>query len=240
MNVTILLCVFGLVITAVILNIVRSKNSKAQRKHRKEMSSYQIALDEVKLGAVDAALWAKSYAHSDSEDASQRSYVRQRAQALDEDKQLRLRKLGIFGWLTVVSFYSLLWAMQLGELITIYEAKGFNTLLPNEQSTFILAFILISVRVLVFLYIHKIISGYSFGNWPVSTKRRPKSFVAIWVGLSSTFLVNALGNLGHYMYISNSPSSKESLGFVMINIATFLMWCILGLVIAYFYKLKVR
>ena len=34
--------------------------------------------------------------------------------------------------------------------------------------------------------------------------------------------------------------AEESLGFVLINLMTFLLWCMAGLVLAFFYKMKVK
>jgi len=232
----------------------------------KSLSAYEIALIEIETGDKDSALWAEAYANTESDDLAKRYYVRKRAEAIDKEsedwslrdnegtdeqttevplpnessKDKQLGKLGIFGWLVVIAFYIALWTMQLGELITLQNAKFYPALLPEEQSAFIWAWILVSLRVFVFLFIHKIISGHSFGKWPVDKKQRPRAFLGIWVGLFSTYLVSSAQNLGLYLYDVNSWMAQESLGFVLINLMTFLLWCMPGLVLAFFYKMSVK
>jgi len=232
----------------------------------KYLSAYEIALIEIETGDKDSALWAEAYANTESDDLAKRYYIRKRAEAIDKEsedwrlsdnegtdeqtteaplpnessKDKQLGKLGIFGWLVVITFYIALWTMQLGELTTLQKAKFYPALLPEEQSAFIWAWILVSLRVFVFLFIHKIISGHSFGKWPVDKKQRPRAFLGIWVGLFSTFLVNSAQNLGLFLYNVNGWMAEESLEFVLINLLTFLLWCIPGLVLAFFYKVKVK
>lgn len=55
-----------------------------------------------------------------------------------------------------------------------------------------------------------------------------------------TFLVSSAQNLGLYLYDVNSWMAQESLGFVLINLMTFLLWCMPGLVLAFFYKMSVK
>jgi len=240
-----------------------SKDNNADSE--KSLSAYEIALIEIETGDKDFALWAEAYANTESDDLAKRYYVRKRAEAIDKEsedwwlsdnegtdeqttevplpnessKDKQLGKLGILGWFVVIAFYIALWTMQLGELTTLQKAKFYPALLPEEQSAFIWAWILVSLRVFVFLFIHKIISGHSFGKWPVDKKQRPRAFLGIWVGLFSTFLVNSAQNLGLFLYDVNGWMAEESLGFVLINLTTFLLWCIPGLVLASFYKVKV-
>ena len=52
-------------------------------------SSYEIALQEVESGQMVSAVWAKAYAHTETEDAAQRYYVRERAKILDKENGVR-------------------------------------------------------------------------------------------------------------------------------------------------------
>jgi len=232
----------------------------------KSLSAYEIALIEIETGDKDSALWAEAYANTESDDLAKRYYVRKRAEAIDKEsedwwlsdnedtdeqttevplpneisKDKQLGKLGLFGWLVVIAFYIMQWAMQLGVLSALQNVKLYPALLPDEQSAFIWAWILVSLRVFVFLFIHKMISGHSFGKWPVDKKLRPRAFLGIWVGLFSTYLVNAAQNLGLFLYEINGSMAEESLGFVLINLMSFLLWCMVGLVLAFFYKMRVK
>ena len=240
MDLNVLLGIFGLVVVAVILMHIRDANQKRRNENAVTESSYLTALNEIESGLVDDSIRAQAYAHTETEDTAKRYYVRERSKAIDKEKDSGFRNVSFFVWFSVIAFYGLLLMMQTGKLAFISDAKHLRMLVPDARSVVIWASIILSIRVVVFLVIHKIISGHSFGKWPILKHRRPRAFLAIWVGLFSTFLVNCAENFGVYLYDPDGGMARESLGYALINFATFLMWCILGLVIAYCYKLKVR
>ena len=240
MDLDILLGIVGLVVLAVILMHIRDANQKRRNENAVTESSYQTALNEIESGLVDDSIRAQAYAHTETEDTAKRYYVRERSKAIDKEKDSGFRNVSFFVWFSVIAFYGLALMMQTGEFSFISDAKLLRMLVPDTGSVFIWASIITSIRVVVFLLIHKIISGHSFGKWPILKQRRPRAFLAIWVGLFSTFLVNCAVNFGVYLYDPDGVMARESLGFALINFGTFLMWCVPGLVLAFLYKLKVR
>ena len=240
MDLYVLLGIFGLVVVAVILMHIRDANQKRRNENAVTESSYLTALNEIESGLVDDSIRAQAYAHTETEDTAKRYYVRERSKAIDKEKDSGFRNVSFFVWFSVIAFYGLLLMMQTGQLAFISDAKHLRMLVPDARSVVIWASIIVSIRVVVFLVIHKIISGHSFGKWPILKQRRPRAFLAIWVGLFSTFLVNCAENFGVYLYDPDGGMARESLGYALINFGAFLMWCVLGLVLTFLYKLKVR
>jgi hypothetical protein len=232
----------GLICLAILLlfYIDRKKKFAAKMALTDSRSAFEIALEEVELDQTVSSLWTEAYAHTEDEESRKKYYVRERAKILTSLAEPNLRSIGVFGWIFVVAFYVVLWTMAVGELAFIQETKRLVTLIPDEKAAFILASISISIRVFIFLIIHKLISGHAFGKWPERKTLRPRTFLAIWVGLFSTFLVNSAQNYGLYLYDPNWSTAKESVGMVIVNVSTFLMYCLAGLVIAFLYKIKVR
>ena len=224
-------------------------------------SSYEIALAEVVSDEMDTHLWAEAYAHTDTDDAAKRRYVRERAReinsqgngfsedtpavnasnrVLGDPSKPKLRNLGWLGWLMIIAFYTALWLMQLGELSFIQEMNKIPWLITDLNSVFFYSFILISIRILLFILLQRTISGHQFFKWPMEEIRRPRSFLAIWIGLFSSFLVSSAVLLSIYLIEPTVEIERDRVEMSIINVSKFLAYLMLGFVLAFLYKIKVR
>ena len=223
-------------------------------------SSYEIALAEVESEKMDSHLWAEAYAHSDSDDAAKRRYVRERAKVLSIDNHetegakqaetaglvadsLRSKPelIGIGRyWISVITCMLMSSILLLGKLETLRDAGYYSSYMSNDNQM-LLVFLGISAAYIISIKIcHKIITGHSFSQWPLDTKRRPRFLLGKWVALSSGILVLAIIEISFDLSGGAYGTSRDHLGAAAIGIGLFLINCFLGLLIYFCYKIKVR
>lgn len=230
-----------------------------------KQSSYEIALQEVESGQMVSAVWAKAYAHTETEDAAQRYYVRERAKILDKEngvrqvnddqdteqinveltpvreaaKEKQLRRLGILGWSSILFVLGLTSLMELGAFAFAQEAiLGIG----EYDATVALFWSLASlfVRIILLVVTFKLVTGFSFGYFPEDKNLRPRSFFAIWLGLIIYHLFVALMLISLHSYDSISLPMAKIIEPMAISIFTFMVCLAVGLILSGLYKIVVR
>ena len=224
-------------------------------------SSYEIALQEVESGQMVSAVWAKAYAHTETEDAAQRYYVRERAKILDKEngvwqvnddqdteqinvaltpvreaaKEKQLRRLGILGWSSILFVLGLTSAMDIGAFAFAQEAIP---KIGEYDSTVALFWGLVSlfVRIILLVVTFKLVTGFSFGD----KNFRPRSFFAIWLGLIIYGLLAALMLLTLHSYDPIILPMAQIIDPMIISIATFMICFAAGLILSGLYKIVIR
>jgi hypothetical protein len=202
-----------------------------------EKSAIEIALDEVVSNTQDSALWAEAYIHTDDDESRKKYYVRERSKVIDSQAATKLRKLGKFGWITIISFYILTLPTQIGELLTLHKIGGYYLLpIPNEAMAFFWGFVLLLIRIILFLYLYTLITRHKFGQWPIEKKLRPRFFLGTWIGLFSGYLVAITIMITSGLTLN----SQDYFGAAIIQTSSFLLWCFVGVLLSLFYKLKLK
>ena len=228
-------------------------------------SSYEIALQEVESGQMVSAVWAKAYAHTETEDAAQRYYVRERAKILDKEngvwqvnddqdteqinvaltpvreaaKEKQLRRLGILGWSSILFVLGLTSAMDIGAFAFAQEAIP---KIGEYDSTVALywGFAMLFVRIILLVVTFKLVTGFSFGYFPEDKNLRPRSFFAIWLGLIIYGLFSAVRDLGFHFYDPITVPMALIEDLVVLNILGFAVLYAVGLMLSGLYKIVVR
>ena len=230
-----------------------------------KQSSYEIALQEIESGQMVSAVWAKAYAHTETEDAAQRYYVRERAKILDKEngvrqinddqdteqinveltpvreaaKEKQFRRLGILGWSSILFVLGLTSLMDIGAFAFAQEAIP---KIGEYDSTVALFWGLVSlfVRIILLVVTFKLVTGFSFGYFPEDKNLRPRSFFAIWLGLIIYGLLAALMFLTLHSYDPISLPMAQIIDPMAISIATFMICFAVGLILSGLYKIVIR
>jgi hypothetical protein len=131
-------------------------------------------------------------------------------------------------------------SMLLGALELIGDTGSYSQFLSTDGGKLSTTGLLIVLYLILFNMTHKRITGYRFGKWPLDNKLRPRFFFGIWVGMFSFYLLLASMDVGFYLVGGAYGTPRDHLGMAIINSFTFLLWVLAGLVIAFFYRIKVR
>ena len=230
-----------------------------------KQSSYEIALQEVESGQIVSAVWAKAYAHTETEDEAKRYYVRERAKILDKDngvgqvnddncteqtndeltpvreetKGKQVRRLGILGWICILFVLGLTLSLDIGAFSFVHEA------IPpvGEYDPTVVVFwglVSLFVRIILLVVTFKLVTGFSFGYFPEDKNLRPRSFFAIWLGLIIYGLLAALMLLTLHSYDPISLPMAQIIDPMAISIATFMICFAVGLILSGLYKIVIR
>ena len=223
-------------------------------------SSYEIALAEVVSGEMDTHLWAEAYAHTDTDDAAKRRYVRERARVLDIDNidtektakpdnptiltqslasEKDLLGLGRY-WAAIIIPISIGALLLAGQLATFRESGNYSSYLFNESQIWVILLCIGGCYIVSIKIFHKIITGHAFGKWPLDRRLRPRFFLGKWVAMSSGFLVLAIVEFSFDFSGGAYGTPRDHLGASVICVIYFLVQCALGLGISFLYKMKVR
>lgn len=201
---------------------------------------FEKALEELESNNQEPELWAKAYALTEDEDARKKHYVRERAKLLSLQAGPDLRNLGKFGLIFISLFVFSGASMLLGALELIGDTGSYSQFLSTDGGKLSTTGLLIVLYLILFNMTHKRITGYRFGKWPLDNKLRPRFFFGIWVGMFSFYLLLASMDVGFYLVGGAYGTPRDHLGMAIINSFTFLLWVLAGLVIAFFYRIKVR
>mgnify|MGYP006081737453 CR=1 FL=1 len=230
-----------------------------------EQSSYEIALEETESGQMDSAVWAKAYAHTETEDGAKRYYVRERAKILDKDngvgqvnddncteqindeltpvreetKDKQIRRLGILGWICILFVLGLTLSLDIGAFSFVHEA------IPpvGEYDPTVVVFwglVSLFVRIILLVVTFKLVTGFSFGYFPEDKNLRPRSFFAIWLGLIIYGLFVTLILLTLHSYDPIILPMAQIIDPMIISIGTFIICFVVGLMLSGLYKIVVR
>jgi|SaaInlStandDraft_1057018.scaffolds.fasta_scaffold66917_2 hypothetical protein len=243
----------SLVLTLLLLNIIylmysliRYKTQKTlERREQAEGTSgstapFERALAELETNRYVPELWAKAYALTKDEESRKKFYVKERAKLLSSKAQPELRNLRKFGWVAVGGFVVTGAVLFLGFLTIVGEAGSYAQFLSTVDGRLSIAGLLIMQYLIFFNMNHKRITGYRFGKWPMEPKLRPRFFFGIWVGMFSFHLILTAIEAGFYLGGGAHGTPRDHLDGAIINLLSFLFYVLIGLVIAFFYKIKVR
>lgn len=222
--------------------------------------AYQIAMEEVESGDKDLALWAKAYAHSETDDATKRYYVRERAAVLDRENRCgtepettseaqaayidcppvrKVRRIGFMSRVWFIVYFCFILLMRVGVFATLAESQRYSSLLPSADLVFVYAFTLVVIDLMFFFTLHRYITGRSFGTWPLDPKYRPRAFFGLFAAYQSPCLSQIVLALGLYLYDTHGQFVDVSFELMIISASLFVLSSLLGLFITFFYKIRV-
>ena len=217
-------------------------------------SSFEIALEEIEKDNKNPAVWAEAFAHTETEDAAKRYYVRERAKILDkengveqvnddltpvreETKEKQVRRLGIFGWLCVLFGLGGTTLMEIGSFALVVET-AFGQY--NASMAVLWGLAILFVRIILLVVTFKLVTGFTFGYFPEHKILRPRSFFAIWLGFSISSLIAVVVNLAFHFYDPLTVPMALIIDSIIVSITFFVISFAVGLIFSWLYVLKVK